>query len=133
MNQEQEAENIIRGLAENAALIRSKIAEGNLKEAASLTGQRVALVEALRQLRDAKVSLANSEILSEMEMLMKNAENDVFETTGNIRTRLSVLLKELANMKGARKIAAYAAMRRPERPALGGTGRDKTRGGRHGN
>lgn len=132
MNQEHEAEKIVRELAGNATLIKTKIAEGNLQEATKLTGQRVALVEALRELRDAKVSLANSEILGEMEMLMRNAENEMSEATGNIRARLSALSKDLANVKGARKIAAYAAMRHPAHPVSAINGRDKKKGGRRG-
>lgn len=107
MNQQQEAEKIVRGLAKNAALIKTKIAEGNLKEAAVLMGERVSLVEALGALREAKVSLANSDVIDEMNILMEKAGNDVSESAGAIRTRLSALSRELGNMKGAKNIASY--------------------------
>ena len=132
MEQEKEAEKIIRELAHNSAVLKSMINEGNLPGAIKLTGQRIALVEALRELRDAKVSLANSDVLDEMTMLIKSSQNDVNETTALIRSRLSELSRELANLKGARKIAAYAAMRGPAIHGSETNERDKKQGGRYG-
>lgn len=132
MEQEKEAEKIIRELARNSAMLKSMINGGNLPEAMKLTGQRVALVETLRELRDAKVSLANSDVLDEMTMLIKNSENDVNEAAAIIRSRLSELSRGLANLKGARKIAAYAAMRRPAHPISEINEPDKKQGGRYG-
>ncbi|MCL4540705.1 MAG: hypothetical protein M1378_14090 [Bacteroidetes bacterium] len=132
MNQESEAENIIRELAKNAALVKLRIREGNLQEAARLTGERVALVKALGELRDAKVSLADSDVIEEMTMLLKSGENDIQEAAGAIRTRLSALLEELGKTKGARKIVAYAAMRNNARQVPTSGERSKTQGGRRG-
>jgi hypothetical protein len=140
MSGEEKAQEIIRDLAKNASLIREKVKEGKLEESVRLTGQRVALIEVLRELKDAKVSLANSDVKDEMALIMKNIENDVSEAAGSINARLSVLMKELATMKGARKIAAYAVMRHPV-PTHDYSGRDishfnnerdKIQGGRYG-
>ncbi|HQT90538.1 MAG TPA: hypothetical protein PL001_00740, partial [Candidatus Kryptobacter bacterium] len=68
MSGEEKAEEIIRDLAKNASLIREKVKEGKLEESMRLTGQRVALIEALRELKDAKVSLANSDVKDEMAL-----------------------------------------------------------------
>ena len=132
MNQEQEALRIIRELAENASKIKCRIAEGDLHDASRLIGERVALIESLRELRDAKVSLASSDRMSEMEVLMKNIENDVSEANSNIRSRMTSLTKELATITGAKKIATYAAMRRSAHVNLTKNEQDKIRGGRHG-
>ncbi|HQT90539.1 MAG TPA: hypothetical protein PL001_00745, partial [Candidatus Kryptobacter bacterium] len=73
-------------------------------------------------------------------------ENDVSEAAGSINARLSVLMKELATMKGARKIAAYAVMRHSVPTSVGipthdysgrdisqfNNERDKIQGGRYG-
>ena len=132
MNKEQEAVRIIRELARNATQIKLHIVDCHLQEAARLTGERVTLIEALRALRDAKVSLASSDRMNEMTALMKNIENDVSEANANIRARMTSLTKELATITGARKIAAYAAMRHPAHATLTKNEQDKIRGGRHG-
>lgn len=132
MNRKSEAENIIRELAENAGLVKARIVEGNLQEAARLTGERVALIEALEELRDSKVSLANSDVIEEMTILLNDGEKDIREATGSIRTRLTALLEELGNMRGARNIATYAAMRHPAKPVLEIGERGRTQGGRRG-
>ena len=132
MNQEQEAVRIIRELARNASQIKLAISRGDMQEAAGLTGQRVALIESLRALRDAKVSLASSDNMNEMTVLMKNIENDVSEANATIRVKMTSLSKELATITGARKIAAYAAMRQPAHAKLTKDEQDKIQGGRHG-
>ncbi len=132
MNKEQEAVRIIRELARNASQIKLAISRGDMQEAAGLTGQRVALIESLRALRDAKVSLASSDNMNEMTVLMKNIENDVSEANATIRVKMTSLSKELATITGARKIAAYAAMRQPAHAKLTKDEQDKIQGGRHG-
>ncbi len=107
MTKLEQAQEVIRNLASNAAQIKAGIKEGNLQDSAKLVGDRVALVEALRELWDAKVSFANSDIKNEMSSLVQNMENDVSEAIGNISTNTSALLKELAKMRGAKNIAAY--------------------------
>jgi len=92
----------------------------------------VALVEALRELRDAKVSFANSDMKDEMSILVNNIESDVLEAVVGIKKKLSALLEELAQMKGAKKIAAYAARRHPAYRVSTVIGRDKMQGGRNG-
>ena len=67
-----------------------------------------------------------------MALIMKNIENDVSEAAGSINARLSVLMKDLATMKGARKIASYAAMRNPVYANSVIIERDKIQGGRYG-
>ncbi|MCL4538662.1 MAG: hypothetical protein M1469_09495 [Bacteroidetes bacterium] len=106
-NAEKQVMEILKGLSANAARIKAGVAEGNLGESVRLTGERVALIEALRELRDAKVSLASSDIKDEMNLVVKNIENDTLEAIGGINAKLSSLLKELAKVKGARDIAAY--------------------------
>ncbi len=107
MTGQQKAEKIIRDLAKNASLIKGRVREGNLAESIRLTAERVALVEALRELMEAKVSLGSSERKDEMFNVLRSIQNDVSEATSSIRTRLSTLMKDLAKMKGAREIAAY--------------------------
>ena len=104
---EKQVMEILKELSANAAKIKAGIAEGNLSESVELTGKRVALIEALRELRDAKVSLASSDIKDEMNLVMKNIEKDTFEAIGGINAKLSSLLKELAKVRGAKEIAAY--------------------------
>jgi len=111
----KELRKTIRKLAENAAKIKQNVTDGNLKESAKLIGERIALVEALRQFRDAKVSFGSSDIIDEMDSMIKNMKNDVSDAIGTISARLLTLSNELAKLRGARKIAAY-----------------KIQGGRHG-
>ncbi len=132
MNKEQEAVRIIRELARNATQIKLHIVDCHLQEAARLTGERVTLIEALRILSEAKVSFASSDIRNEVTDLMKNIENDVSEANATIRARMTSLTKELATITGARKIAAYAAMRHPAHAKSTKDEQDKIRGGRHG-
>jgi hypothetical protein len=123
------ARQIIEDLARNASLIREKVGEGNLPESVKLTGERVALIEALRKLKDAKVSLANSDEKDEMALLVKDIQNDISEAASGINSRLSELMKELASLKGARRIVAYAAMRNPAYRNSVINERDKLQGG----
>jgi hypothetical protein len=132
MSGEKEAHGIMKKLAENASLLRERVKEGKLEESMKLTGQRVALIEALREIMDAKVPLESSDVRDDMALIMKNIENDVSEAAGSIRARLSVLMKELATMKGARKIASYAVMRHPAKSNSIIGERDKIQGGRYG-
>ena len=110
---EKQVMDILRKLSANAGKIKAGIAANNLGEPVKLTGERVALIEALRELGEAKVSLAGSDIKDEMNLVMKNIENDTFEAIGGISARLSSLLSELAKIRGAKEIAAYAATRHP--------------------
>ena len=107
MTSVDQAQEILHDLAENAARIKASVKEGNLQESTKLVGDRVALVEALRELKDAKVSFVNSDKKDEMFLLMKNMENDISEAIGSINTNVSALLKELAKMRDAKSIAAY--------------------------
>ncbi len=132
MNKRSEAEKIIRALAENAGLINSKIREGDIKTATTLVGERVALVQALAELHDAKVLFADSEIIEEMRMLLKSGDNEIQEAMSSIRAKLPTLLKELGTMKGARNIATYAAMRRITNPVSRTGEEGRSQGGRGG-
>jgi Mg2+ and Co2+ transporter CorA len=107
MNREAETARTIRDLAENANAIKKCAKEDNLKEAARLVGERVGLIEDLRALKDAKVSIASSDMRDEMNLLVKNIQDDILEAMKTIRERSSALLKELAKMGSAKKIAAY--------------------------
>ncbi|MFZ1080679.1 MAG: hypothetical protein WAO19_01990 [Candidatus Kryptoniota bacterium] len=111
----EEARRTIQKLAENAVKIKRNVRDGNLKESSKLIGERVALVETLRRLRDAKVSFVNSDIKDEMDLLIKNMKSNVSDAIGYINNKLLTLSNELAKMGGTRKIAAY-----------------KIQGGRHG-
>lgn len=133
MDKEHEVAGIIRELARNASRIKLMADNGNLGEVARLVGERVTLIESLRELRDAKVSLAGSDIINEMNSLMTSIENDVSGASSIIRAKMTSLMKDLSAITGARRIAAYAAMRRPERFAAANSGREKSRGGRNGN
>jgi len=107
MDDEARALKIIKDLAGNAANMKKCSKEGNLPESIRLTGERVALVEDLRALKDSKVSLANSDKKYEMSILVKNIEDDVKEAIGTINARLSSLSNELVKVRDAKKIAAY--------------------------
>ncbi len=104
---EKQVMKILEGLLDNAAQLKAKISEGDLAQSASLVGKRVALIEALRELRDAKVSIENSDIKSEMSLVVNNIQRDVYEAIGGINARLSSLLSELAKVRSAKGIAAY--------------------------
>jgi len=107
VNGEAEAERIIRDLAKNAGAIKKCAKEDNLKGATKLVGERVGLIEDLRVLRDAKVFMASSDIKNEMNWLMKNMQNDILEAMRSYREKSSALLRELAKMVSAKKIATY--------------------------
>ncbi len=98
---------ILEGLSANAAGIKAGIANGDLMESVRLTGERVTLIEALRELKDAKVSLASSDIKDEMDLLIKNGEIDINEAISGISAKLTSLKADLAKVKDARDIAAY--------------------------
>ncbi len=137
---EQRVRKIFGDLEQNASLLKTGVKEGNLAELVKLTSDRVAIIESLREFAEAKVFPGNSEVREEMYIVLKNIENDVNEAAGGIRTRLSALMKELGNIKGARRIAAYAAMsqtlrhavRHPAHPISMISERDKIRGGNDG-
>ena len=105
----------VRKLAGNAKEIKLNVAQGNLDICSRLVGDRVALVETLREFCDAKVSLANSDNKDEMALMIGNMKNDVSDAIGSINARLLKLSRDLAHVGSARKIAAY-----------------KIHGGRHG-
>ncbi len=107
MDGEKKVREILGQIVGNAKELKVAVSEGNLLRSAELTGERVALVEAFRELRDAKVSVATSDKKGEMEIMLKKAEKEIFEAIGSIHTRLSELRKALASTEGARKIAAY--------------------------
>lgn len=152
---EQTVMKLFRDLSANAADIKKKVEEGNIPESGRLIGARVALVEALRELADAKVLILNSDIRSELNALFMRMQRDISDSVGGINARLSELLKGLAKTREAKGIAAYAAM---SVPALSGgdpdraeshpavydgsekrnrssmvNERDRIHGGRHGN
>ena len=108
----EELRTTVQMLAENAAKIKRRVAEGNLEESSKLVGERIALVEALRKLGDAKVFPANTDIKDEMDLLVRNMKNDVSDAIGAINARLLRLSSELAKVNGAKKIAAYKISRR---------------------
>ena len=108
----EELRSTVQMLAENAAKIKRRVAEGNLEESSKLVGERIALVEALRKLGDAKVFPANTDIKDEMDLLVRNMKNDVSDAIGAINARLLRLSSELAKVNGAKKIAAYKISRR---------------------
>ena len=110
--QHEELKSTVQQLAENAAKIKRKVAEGNLEESSKLVGERIALVETLRRLRDTKVSQVDSDIKDEMDLLVRNMKNDVSDAIGTINARLLRLSSELAKVSGARKIAAYKISQR---------------------
>ena len=103
----KETQEILRALAENAAHIKEKVLEDDLNGSAKLVGERVALVETLRQLAEAKVSIPVSDSKEEMSLLMKSVQKNVYEAVGTINARLSALSNELAKTRGAKRIAAY--------------------------
>ena len=107
MNSQTDVLQIVRNLKGNAVALKKCLKEGNLPESARLTCERISLVEDLRGLKDSKVSVVNSDIKDEFNLLMKTMQEDVSEAISAIRARLSALLKELAKTKGAKKIAAY--------------------------
>ncbi len=111
MSGERKVQKLIRDLAKNASLIKEKWKDGILEESMRLTGQRVALIEALRELKDAKDSFANSDVKDETALIVKDMENDVSEAAGSMNDRLSVLMKELATVN--------AAMRHPVPTSVG--------------
>ena len=119
--QHEELRRTVQKLAENATKIKQSIIDGNLKESSKLIGDRVALVETLRQFRDAciagraKVSFASSDIKDELDSMVRNMKNNVSDAISVINARLLTLSHELAKVSGARKIVAY-----------------KIQGGRHG-
>lgn len=107
MTETEKAEKILRDLAGNAAQIKQKVMGDNLKESAKLTGERVALVEALRELLGAKVSLASSDNQEEMSLLVINMRKNVSAAISSINAKLSALSSELSKTRGAKRIAAY--------------------------
>jgi len=111
----EELKSTIQKLAENAVRIKQSVISGSFKESSKLVGERVALVEMLRQFRDAKVSFPNSDIKDELDSVIRNMKNDILDAIGTINARLLALSNELAKVSGAKKIAAY-----------------KIQGGRHG-
>jgi hypothetical protein len=104
---EQKISGIIRNLARNAAEIKRAVSDDNLDESARLVGERTGLIEELRALKDVKVSAATSDIKGEMNLLMIDVQNDVSEAMKTIREKSLELLTGLANMRSAKKIAAY--------------------------
>ena len=104
---EKEISGIIRNLARNAAEIKKAVSDDNLDESARLIGERTGLIEELRALKDVKVSAATSDIKGEMNLLMIDVQNDVSEAMKTIREKSLELLTGLANMRSAKKIAAY--------------------------
>ncbi|HUI29476.1 MAG TPA: hypothetical protein VLX91_04595 [Candidatus Acidoferrales bacterium] len=122
MNTEAKALRITRSLAENASTLRKSVKDGDLSESMRLMGERRELVEDLKALVEVKVSTTSSDILDEMNLLMKNIQQDVSEATNVIRAKTTTLLKELANMRKAKDIATYAALRHlpPENIYLAG-------------
>jgi hypothetical protein len=107
MNGETEALRIIRDLAENAKKIKKSLDGGELRESSRLVGERVDLIEGLRELKDAKVSVASSDIKDEVNLLMKNIQENLSETVSTMKARNVALLKELAKISGTKRIAAY--------------------------
>jgi hypothetical protein len=104
---EKKISGIIRNLARNAAEIKKAVSDDNLDESARLVGERTGLIEELRALKDVKVSAATSDIKGEMNLLMIDVQNDVSEAMKTIREKSLELLTGLANMRSAKKIAAY--------------------------
>ncbi|MGO9481125.1 MAG: hypothetical protein ACLP05_05025 [Candidatus Kryptoniota bacterium] len=107
MTDNEEARRTIHNLAENAVKIKRNVREGNLKESARLIGERVALVETLRRLRDAKVSFVNSDIKDEVDLLIQNMKSNISDAIGYINKNLLTLSSKLAKMGGAKQIATY--------------------------
>ncbi len=123
---------ILLDLARNAAAIRDALNDNDLEESARLVGAHTGLVEELRSLRDAKVSIVSSDIKGDMNLLMNDIQNDVSEALKTIREKSLKLLTGLAGTRSARKIAAYAALRHPAYSISKVSERDKIQGGRYG-
>jgi len=132
MDGETRALKLIWTLAENAKKIKVSLACGDSKEASKLVGERVELVECLRELMDAKVSIASSDIKGEMELLMKDMKKDISEAADEIKKRNSALLKELSRVSRAKRIVAYAASSNPAYAISRVRERDKIQGGLYG-
>jgi len=104
---EAKALEIFRKLAENAAEIKESLGYSNLDESGRLVGERVVMIEELRAFVDAKVWASSSDIKDEMNLLMRNIQDDVTETMNIVREKSSLLLKEIERTRSAKKIAAY--------------------------
>ncbi len=110
---------IIQDLVKNAARIRKSVSDGNLVDCARLVGERTGMIEELRNFVDArgsewtKVSESSSDIRDEVNLMMKHMQDDVTEAMKTIMERSKTLLTELANMRRAKEIAAYAVLRKP--------------------
>ena len=113
MEREVEILRVMRDLAKNSRAIKESVDSNDLPESQRLVGERVSLIEDLRRCEEAKVPVTSSDIKDEMNLLMKNMRDDVLEASRTIMAKNAALLKELANVGNAKRIAAYAALRNP--------------------
>ncbi len=123
---------LLKKLAVNAASLKLKVTEGDVAESGRLVGERVGLVEELREFADAKVSFGSSDIEGELNAIFMKMRNDISDSISEINMKLGLLSKQLERTREAKGIAVYAAARHSARRTSVGSEPDKFQGGRHG-